>query len=79
LGDPDGALRNYTQAITIEPTYATGWYNRANTYKQLKKWAQAAADYRQALAIARDDWDLRESAERRLKDVEEKLKTGSEF
>ena len=47
LADYDGALRDYTEAIHLNPNYPQYYYNRGNTYVDLYKFCEALADYDQ--------------------------------
>jgi tetratricopeptide (TPR) repeat protein len=51
LGDKVGAIKYYTQAITINPQDAEAYYNRGNAKSALGDLAGAIADYTQAIAV----------------------------
>lgn len=48
-GQYDSAITNFTEAITIEPTYADAYYYRGLALQQLGKYEQAIADYTKAI------------------------------
>jgi len=51
LGDKQGAIADYSQAIAINPRLASSYYNRGNTKRELGDYRAAIADYSQAIAI----------------------------
>jgi len=51
LGDKQGAIDDYTQAIKINPNYADAYYNRGNTHSELGNKQGAIDDYTQAIKI----------------------------
>jgi tetratricopeptide (TPR) repeat protein len=51
LGDLQGALADYTQAIRINPRYSLAYYNRAITYQDLGNREAALVDYNKAIEI----------------------------
>jgi tetratricopeptide (TPR) repeat protein len=50
-GDHEGAIRDYSEAIRIQPDYAKAWYNRARMREDQGEPAAAIADFRKYLAI----------------------------
>jgi tetratricopeptide (TPR) repeat protein len=51
MGDTETAIRYYTQAIEVNPVYASAYLNRANTLVRSGKPGDAIPDYRQYLAL----------------------------
>jgi tetratricopeptide (TPR) repeat protein len=51
LGDYEGAIADYTQAITINSDDLEAYYNRGNVYADLGKYPEAIADYTQAIQL----------------------------
>ena len=47
----DRAIKDFTQAITIDPNYAYAFYNRGLAYANKKQYDRAIKDYTQAIAI----------------------------
>jgi tetratricopeptide (TPR) repeat protein len=45
------AIQKFSQAIRLNPRYATAYAMRADTHEQLQNYPQALADYNQAIAI----------------------------
>ena len=45
LSDYDGALQDYTEAISINPNLSQAYYNRGNTYVDLYRFGEALLDY----------------------------------
>jgi len=54
LGDKQGAIADYNQAINIKPDYADAYYNRGIAKKNLGDYQGAIADYNQAIKIKPD-------------------------
>ncbi|MEM8831887.1 MAG: GUN4 domain-containing protein [Cyanobacteria bacterium P01_G01_bin.19] len=51
LGNCQGAIDDYTQAIRIDPNLDSAYYNRGNVYLKLKDYQSAIVDYNQAIAL----------------------------
>ncbi|MHC5825545.1 MAG: tetratricopeptide repeat protein, partial [Nostoc sp.] len=51
LGDFEGAIEDYTQAIKINPNYVDVYYNRGNARSDLGDFEGAIEDYTQAIKI----------------------------
>jgi len=51
LGDKQGAISDYNQAITFNPQYAIAYYNRGNARSDLGDKKEAITDYSHAIAI----------------------------
>ncbi|MEC4816677.1 MAG: tetratricopeptide repeat protein [Scytonema sp. PMC 1069.18] len=51
LGDLQGALADYTQAIRINPRYSLAYYNRGIVYQDLGETEAALVDYGKAIEI----------------------------
>jgi len=51
--DPQNKLDDYTQAIRIDPEYASAYYNRGLTFRKMNRLDDALADYSAALRIER--------------------------
>ncbi len=51
IGDYQGAIADYTQAIDINPNYIDAYYCRGNAYYDLEKYEDAIADYTQIIKI----------------------------
>ncbi|MDB9394841.1 tetratricopeptide repeat protein, partial [Microcystis aeruginosa] len=54
LGDYQGAIADYNQAINIKPDYALAYNNRGNAKYDLGDYQGAIADYNQAINIKPD-------------------------
>ncbi|TRV66973.1 MAG: tetratricopeptide repeat protein, partial [Microcystis panniformis Mp_MB_F_20051200_S6] len=54
LGDKQGAIADYNQAIKIKPDYAAAYNNRGNAKSDLGDKQGAIADYNQAIKIKPD-------------------------
>ncbi len=50
-GLPEEAVANFTQAITLDPTYVEAYQFRGDAYVQLGRYDLARADYQQVLAL----------------------------
>lgn len=55
MGDSDGAIEAYTQAIRLLGTYGEAYGLRADVYSRLGKLEPALADYDKALSLGSDD------------------------
>ena len=55
LGDYKGAITDYTQAIRLNPDYASAYYNRGNAKSNLGQHFAAIADYDIAIRLNPDD------------------------
>jgi tetratricopeptide (TPR) repeat protein len=51
------AIGAYNRAIKLDPGYATAYYNRGNTYFELKEYARAIEDYNRAIELNPTDAD----------------------
>ncbi len=51
LNDPQGALSDYNQAISLNPNFARAYYNRGNLKDDLNDLQGALADYNQAIFL----------------------------
>ena len=51
LGNYQGAIEDYTQAIRIDPNLDSAYFNRGNAYLDLENYQRAIADYTQAIKI----------------------------
>ena len=49
LGDNEGAIEDYNQAIKYKSNYAVPYYNRGIVRDDLKQYEEAIADYTQAI------------------------------
>lgn len=49
VGDYEGAIAHYTQALHLKPKFALAAYARANAWVELKNYGWALQDYNQAL------------------------------
>jgi len=54
-GDVMGAIALWSQAIEIDPKYASAYNGRGIAYKNLKRYEEAIADYTRAIDIAPND------------------------
>lgn len=50
-GNFEGALREYTEAIRLQPDYALAFFDRGVVYGEIGKSEAAIADYRRAIAL----------------------------
>ena len=55
LGDYNGAIADYTQAIRLNPDYALAYYSRGIAKSRLEKHYAAIADYDMAIRLKPDD------------------------
>ncbi len=51
-GEDDLAIKDYTEAIRLDPEYTSGFYNRGNSYARKKDYDRAIADYNKAISLA---------------------------
>jgi tetratricopeptide (TPR) repeat protein len=51
LGDSQGAISDYNQAIKFKPDYADAYYNRGLLHKKLRDNPKAINDFRQATKL----------------------------
>ena len=51
------AIALYTEAITIDPTYASAYFNRALSYAILNKYTEAMADAQKVLSLEPESFD----------------------
>ncbi|MBI2358107.1 MAG: tetratricopeptide repeat protein [Deltaproteobacteria bacterium] len=59
VGDLEGAIAAFTQAIALRGDYGEAWSNRGWAYAELKRWREARRDFEQGLKInPRDDGAL---------------------
>ncbi|XP_013415730.1 uncharacterized protein LOC106177489 [Lingula anatina] len=49
MGDKANAMRDYQQAISIDPSHALAYFNAANIYFQMRQFKQAHAHYDKAI------------------------------
>lgn len=49
--DLDKAVADFVQAVSIDPLYAPGYWARALTYHQSKKYKDARADYDKCIEV----------------------------
>jgi tetratricopeptide (TPR) repeat protein len=72
LGDNQGAIADYTQAIQLKPDYADAYYNRGVAKDDLGDYQGAIADFNQAIQLkpdyAADAYNNRGIAKRNLGD-----------
>jgi len=54
-GDPDKAIADYTEAIRLNPKYATAYYGRGYAYGQKGETAKAEADFAQAKKLGYEE------------------------
>jgi tetratricopeptide (TPR) repeat protein len=54
LTDSENAMTNYTQAIELDPDYATAYNNRGNVYSDQEDLEAAIADYNRAIELNPD-------------------------
>jgi tetratricopeptide (TPR) repeat protein len=48
---PESAVEYFTKAVTLDPTYVDGYFQRGLTYIQLQKMAEAKADFNKVLEL----------------------------
>ncbi|MBI4130662.1 hypothetical protein HY468_05065, partial [Candidatus Roizmanbacteria bacterium] len=71
------AARQFEIAVSMKDNYANGWYNLANTYRQLEKIEQARAAYQKTLTILEPDSNDYKKAQEELTALPEKPVTPS--
>ena len=49
--DYQGAIADYTRAISLDPNYATAYHNRGNSYRKLRDYSAAIADFNRAISL----------------------------
>ncbi len=54
LGDPGGAKRDFSEAITLEPGYADAWYNRGLAMERTAELDSAATNYEMVMMMRPD-------------------------
>jgi tetratricopeptide (TPR) repeat protein len=57
-GDKEAAIKDYSQAIALDPTNALAYFNRGNVYDQQGEHDRAIADYTQAIKLDATDPDV---------------------
>jgi tetratricopeptide (TPR) repeat protein len=57
-GDYDGAIADFSRAISLEPSNSGYYLIRANAKERKRDYAGAAADYARAIEFAREDKDV---------------------
>lgn len=67
--DYDRAIRDFTEAIRLNPQYAIAYYNRGLSYFRSGNYRRAIADYEEALQIDPDH----PSAAKSLQDARDAL------
>ncbi|MDR2151642.1 MAG: tetratricopeptide repeat protein [Helicobacteraceae bacterium] len=50
-GNMQEAIKQFTQAIKIDPKYAKAYYNRGVVYEKIGDYKQAISDYNQAIKV----------------------------
>ncbi len=50
-GENDLAIKDYTEAVRLNPEYTSGYYNRGNSLVRKKEYDRAIADYNKALSL----------------------------
>ncbi len=55
MGDRVNAMRDYQEAIKLDPTYSLAYFNAANVYFHMRQFKQAAAYYHAALQFNKTD------------------------
>ncbi len=51
LGDMSGGLKDYNQALKLDPGYALTYFNRANAYMRMKEYDRALTDFDNCIII----------------------------
>ena len=49
LGDKEGAIEDYNQAIRLYPDFANSYYHRGDAYQYLGEKQKALSDFREAV------------------------------
>ena len=57
-GESDHAIADYTQAIEINPRYATAYFNRGNAVEAKGEHDLAIADYTKAIELTPQDAEV---------------------
>src|SRR6185436_3349445 len=57
-GNREAAIKDYTEAIKLDPTSAVAFFNRGNAYDQLGDYDRAIADYTEAIKLDPNDPDV---------------------
>ena len=55
MGDRVNAMRDYQEAIKLDPTYSLSYFNAANVYFDMRQFKQAQAYYSAALQFNAKD------------------------
>jgi tetratricopeptide (TPR) repeat protein len=54
-GDYQGAIADYTRAISLDSNFAIAYYNRGNAKSEIGDYSAAIADYTRAIKISHND------------------------
>ena len=57
-GNREAAIKDYTEAIKLDPSNAVAFFNRGNAYDQLGDHDRAIADYTEAIKLDPNDADV---------------------
>jgi tetratricopeptide (TPR) repeat protein len=60
LGNSDAALRDFAQAIALDPSYDAPYYGRSFIYEYRGDYDRAIADMRKALSLTPSDQDYKD-------------------
>lgn len=55
MGDKVNAMRDYQEAIKLDPTYSLAYFNAANTYFHMRQFKQAHAYFHAAVKFNPQD------------------------